>query len=49
MRVNNEFYVYPVCNEAIKNNKKIVIRAVDEVYRLETLEDLNNLIQYLKD
>tara|TARA_B110000027_G_scaffold114982_1_gene124904 strand:- start:12331 stop:13707 length:1377 start_codon:yes stop_codon:yes gene_type:complete len=49
IRVNNEFYVCPVYNEAIKDNKKIVIEAVDEMHGLGTPEDLNNFIQYLKD
>ena len=49
IRVNNEFYVCPVYNEAIKDNKKIVIEPVDEMHGLGTPEDLNNFIQYLKD
>ena len=35
-RVNNEFYVAPVYNYAIKDGKKIVITHVDEVYELGT-------------
>lgn len=41
-RVNNEFYVAPVYNYAIKDGKKIVITYVDKVYELGTpyrLED----------
>ena len=49
IRVNNEFYVCPVFNEAIKDKKKIVIEKVDEMHGLGTPEDLNNFIQYLKD
>ena len=48
IRVNNEFYVCPVFNEAIKDKKKIIIEPVDEMYGLGTPEDLNNFIQYLK-
>ena len=47
IRVNNEFYVCPVFNEAIKD-KKIIIDPVDEMHGLGTPEDLNNFIQYLK-
>lgn len=49
IRVNNEFYVCPVFNEAIKDKKKIVIEQVDEMHGLGTPEDLNNFIQYLKN
>ena len=49
IRVNNEFYVCPVFNEAIKDKKKIVIEKVDEMHGLGTPEDLNNFIKYLKD
>ena len=48
IRVNNEFYVCPVYNEAIKDKKKIVIETVDEMHGLGSPEDLNNFIQYLK-
>ena len=49
IRVNNEFYVCPVFNEAIKDKKKIVIEQVDEMHGLGTTENLNNFIQYLKN
>ena len=49
IRVNNEFYVCPVFNGAIKDKKKIVIEQVDEMHGLGTPEDLNNFIQYLKN
>ncbi len=49
IRVNNEFYVCPVFNEAIKDKKKIFIEPVDEMHGLGTPEDLNNFIQYLKN
>jgi NDP-sugar pyrophosphorylase family protein len=35
-RINNEFYVAPVYNYAIKDGKKIVITHVDKVYELGT-------------
>ena len=41
IRVNNEFYVCPVFNEAIKNKKKIVIEEVDKMWGLGTPQDLN--------
>ena len=36
-RVNNEFYVCPVFNEAIKDNKKITISSIDRMCDLELL------------
>ena len=48
IRVNNEFYVCPVFNEAIKDKKKIIIDPIDEMHGLGTPEDLNNFIHYLK-
>ena len=45
-RTNNEFYVAPVYNWAIKDGKKIVISMVDEIYELGTPEYLAN---YLED
>jgi len=39
-RVNNEFYVCPVFNEAILDNKKIKIFNVDEMWGIGTPEDL---------
>ena len=40
IRVNNEFYVCPVFNEAIKENKKILISNVNSMWGLGTPEDL---------
>ena len=40
-RVNNEFYVCPVYNEAIKDNKKIRIYNINQMWGLGTPEDLN--------
>lgn len=45
-RVNNEFYVAPVYNYAIKDGKKICITQVDKVYELGTPEYLE---AYLKE
>lgn len=40
-RVNNEFYVAPVYNEAIRDGKKFKIYQVDKMLGLGTPEDLN--------
>lgn len=40
IRVNNEFYICPVYNEAIVDNKKISTYNVDEMWGLGTPEDL---------
>ena len=48
LRINNEFYVCPVFNEAIKDNKKIAISKVKEMKGLGTPEDLNAYIQFLE-
>jgi len=45
-RVNNEFYVAPVYNYAIKDGKKICITPVEKVYELGTPEYLE---AYLKN
>ena len=48
IRVNNEFYVCPVFNEAISNSKKIIIERVDKMWGLGTPEDLNYFLQKYK-
>lgn len=48
IRINNEFYVAPVFNEFIKDNKKIKTYEVDRMIGCGTPEDLNNLINQLK-
>lgn len=48
IRVNNEFYVCPVFNEAIKDNKKIKIYNVNKMWGLGTPEDLNFFLQNYK-
>lgn len=44
IRVNNEFYVCPVYNQAIKDGKKIRIKHIQEMWGLGTPEDLNFFI-----
>lgn len=44
-RVNNEFYICPVYNEAIVKNKKIIIEKVDKMWGLGTPEDLDFYIK----
>ena len=41
IRVNNEFYVCPVFNEAIKDKKKIKTFNVEQMWGIGTPEDLN--------
>ena len=44
IRVNNEFYVAPVYNEAIADNKKIRVKDIDKMWGLGTPEDLNTYL-----
>ena len=44
IRVNKEFYVCPVFNEAIQDKKKIIIDKVLEMHGLGIPEDLNNFL-----
>ncbi|MDC0940369.1 HAD-IA family hydrolase [Candidatus Pelagibacter sp.] len=44
IRINNEFYVCPVFNEAILDKKKIIIDPVEEMHGLGTPDDLNNFL-----
>jgi hypothetical protein len=46
IRVNNEFYVCPVFNEAIVDNKKIRVFNIPKMWGIGTPEDLN---YYLKN
>lgn len=41
IRVNNEFYVCPVFNEAIGDKKKIRVKTIDKMWGIGTPEDLN--------
>jgi dTDP-glucose pyrophosphorylase len=45
IRTNGEFYVCPVFNEAIEDNKKFRIRNVEKMWGLGTPEDLNYFIE----
>ena len=47
IRTNNEFYVCPVFNEAIQDNKKIIIKEVkkDGMWGIGTPEDLNYFLK----
>jgi dTDP-glucose pyrophosphorylase len=47
IRVNNEFYICPVYNEAIQDNKRILPMFVDRMYGLGTPEDLESYISTL--
>ena len=44
-RTNNEFYVAPVYNWAIRDGKKIAIQMVEEIYELGTPEYLENYLE----
>ena len=44
IRVNNEFYVCPVFNQAIEDNKKIRIYEIKNMWGLGTPEDLKNFL-----
>ena len=44
IRTNNEFYVCPVFNEAIKDDKKIKIFEIEKMWGLGTPEDLKSYI-----
>lgn len=46
IRVNNEFYVAPVFNQAIADGKKIRIKDAEKMFGLGTPEDLNYFLQY---
>lgn len=48
IRVNNEFYVCPVFNEAIKDNKKIRTFNIEKMWGLGTPEDLKNYLENFK-
>ena len=45
IRFNNEFYVCPVYNQAIEDNKKIKVFGVDKMWGLGTPEDLNVFLE----
>ena len=45
IRVNNEFYVCPVFNQAIEDNKKIKIKRVNKMWGIGTPEDLDTFLK----
>lgn len=48
VRVNNEFYVCPVFNEAIQNNKKIKTFNIEKMWGIGTPEDLKSFLENYK-
>jgi len=48
IRTNNEFYVCPVFNEAIADNKKIKIKQIDRMWGIGTPEDLDYFLKNYK-
>lgn len=48
IRVNNEFYVAPVFNQAIEDGKKFGIREIERMYGIGTPEDLNYFLNNYK-
>ena len=48
IRTNNEFYICPVYNEAIRDGKKIKLSAVDEMWGMGTPEELKNFLTHFK-
>ena len=49
IRVNNEFYVCPVYNQAIKDSKKITIGEVEKMWGIGTPEDLDSFLEDYKE
>jgi HAD superfamily hydrolase (TIGR01509 family) len=45
IRTNNEFYVCPVFNEAIGDNKKIRVKQIENMWGIGTPEDLNYFLE----
>jgi dTDP-glucose pyrophosphorylase len=48
VRVNNEFYVCPVINEAISDGKKFKVNYVQEMWGIGTPEDLDTFLKLKK-
>lgn len=48
IRVNNEFYVCPVFNEAIGDGKKIRVKNIERMWGLGTPEDLKHYLEHHK-
>lgn len=49
IRVNNEFYVCPVFNEAIQDGKKIRVKNIERMWGIGTPEDLNYFLSEHKE
>lgn len=49
IKTNNEFYVCPVFNEAIQNNKRIKTFPIQKMWGLGTPEDLNHFLSNYKE
>jgi len=48
IRVNGEFYVCPVYNEAIQDNKNIIIHEIEKMWGIGTPEDLESFLEDYK-
>jgi beta-phosphoglucomutase-like phosphatase (HAD superfamily)/dTDP-glucose pyrophosphorylase len=48
IRTNNEFYVAPVFNEAIEDDKKIRVKNIEKMWGIGTPEDLNYFLDNYK-
>jgi tetraacyldisaccharide-1-P 4'-kinase len=49
IRVNNEFYVCPVFNQAIEDKKKIKVKRINKMWGIGTPEDLENFLKNYKE
>ena len=49
VRVNNEFYICPVFNEAIADGKKIRIKEIEGMWGIGTPEDLNYFLEHYRN
>jgi HAD superfamily hydrolase (TIGR01509 family) len=48
IRINNEFYVCPVFNEAIADGKKVRVKQIEKMWGIGTPEDLNYFLENRK-
>lgn len=49
VRTNNEFYICPVFNEAIGDDKKIRVKEIERMWGIGTPEDLNYFLEHYKE
>lgn len=49
IRTNNEFYICPVFNEAIGDDKKIRVKEIERMWGIGTPEDLNYFLENYKE